>query len=116
MSDPSCIFCKIATGTIPSSVVHSSERLVAFRDIDPKAPVHILVIPREHLASLDAADERHRALLGEILLLARRLARDEGIAGSGYRTVINTGTDGGQSVHHLHLHLLGGRGLGWPPG
>jgi histidine triad (HIT) family protein len=74
------------------------------------------VIPREHLASLDEADERHRALLGEILLLARRLARDEGIAAAGYRTVINTGADGGQSVHHLHLHLLGGRGLGWPPG
>jgi len=116
MSDPSCIFCKVAAGTIPASVVHSSERLVAFRDIDPKAPVHILVIPREHLASLDAVDERHRALLGEILLLARHLARDEGIAERGYRTVINTGADGGQSVHHLHLHLLGGRALGWPPG
>jgi histidine triad (HIT) family protein len=116
MSDPSCIFCKIAAGTIPASVVHASERLVAFRDIDPKAPVHILVIPREHLGSLDAADERHGALLGEILLLARRLARDEGIAERGYRTVINTGAEGGQSVDHLHLHLLGGRGLGWPPG
>jgi histidine triad (HIT) family protein len=114
MSD--CIFCKIASGAIPAAVVHSSDRLVAFRDIDPKAPVHILVIPREHIASLDASDERHRALLGEILLLARRLARDEGIAGRGYRAVINTGDDGGQSVHHLHLHLLGGRGLSWPPG
>ena len=79
MSDPACIFCKIAEGAIPASVVHSSERLVAFRDVDPKAPVHILVIPREHLASLDATDERHRALLGEILLLARHLARDEGL-------------------------------------
>ncbi|MGE0160095.1 MAG: histidine triad nucleotide-binding protein [Gemmatimonadales bacterium] len=116
MSDPGCIFCKIAAGAIPASVVHSSERLVAFRDIDPKAPVHILVIPREHVASLDAADERHRALLGEILLLARRLARDEGVSEEGYRTVINTGDHGGQSVHHLHLHLLGGRALGWPPG
>jgi histidine triad (HIT) family protein len=116
MSDPSCIFCKVAAGTIPATVVHSGERLMAFRDIDPKAPVHILVIPREHIASLDEADERHHALLGEILLLARGLARDEGIAAGGYRTVINTGADGGQSVHHLHLHLLGGRGLGWPPG
>jgi len=116
MSDPSCIFCKIAAGTIPASVVHSSERLVAFRDIDPKAPAHILVIPREHLESIDAADDRHRDLLGEILLLARDLAREEGIAERGYRTVINTGADGGQSVHHLHLHLLGGRALGWPPG
>jgi histidine triad (HIT) family protein len=116
MSDPSCIFCKIAAGSIPATPVHSGERLVAFRDIDPKAPVHILVIPREHVASLDAADESHRALLGEILLLARKLARDEGIAERGYRTVINTGADGGQSVHHLHLHLLGGRALAWPPG
>jgi histidine triad (HIT) family protein len=116
MSDPACIFCKIAEGAIPASVVHSSERLVAFRDIDAKAPVHILVIPREHLASLDATDERHRALLGEILLLARHLARDEGLAERGYRTVINTGAEAGQSVHHLHLHLLGGRALGWPPG
>jgi histidine triad (HIT) family protein len=116
MSDPSCIFCKIAAGTIPASVVHSGERLVAFRDIDAKAPVHILVIPREHIASLDAADERHRALLGEALQLARRVARDEGIAERGYRTVINTGADGGQSVPHLHLHVLGGRALAWPPG
>ena len=116
MSDPSCIFCKIAAGSIPATVVHSGERLVAFRDIDAKAPVHILVIPREHVASLDAADESHRALLGEILLLAGQLARDEGIAEGGYRTVINTGADGGQSVHHLHLHLLGGRALAWPPG
>lgn len=116
MSEPSCIFCKIAAGSIPAAVVHSGARLVAFRDIDPKAPVHILVIPREHLSSLDAADERHGALLGEILLLARELARAEGISERGYRTVINTGDEGGQSVHHLHLHLLGGRGLGWPPG
>jgi len=114
MSD--CIFCKIASGAIPASVVHSSDRLLAFRDIDPKAPVHILIIPREHVASLDASEERHRELLGDILALARRLARDEGIAARGYRTVINTGPDGGQSVDHLHLHLLGGRALGWPPG
>lgn len=116
MSDPSCLFCKIAAGSIPAAIVHTSERLVAFRDIDPKAPVHILVIPREHVASLDAADERQRALLGEILLQAGALAREEGIAEGGYRTVINTGADGGQSVHHLHLHLLGGRALDWPPG
>jgi histidine triad (HIT) family protein len=116
MSDPSCLFCKIAAGTIPASVVHTSERLVAFRDIDPKAPVHVLVIPREHIESLDAADERHRGLLGELLLLARRVARDEGLAERGYRTVINTGADGGQSVRHLHLHLLGGRALAWPSG
>jgi histidine triad (HIT) family protein len=116
MSDPSCLFCKIAAGEIPAAVLHSSERVVAFRDIDPKAPVHVLVIPREHIASLDATDERHKGLLGEMLLLARRLARDEGISQRGYRTVINTGAEAGQSVHHLHLHLLGGRSLAWPPG
>lgn len=116
MSDPSCLFCKIAAGDIPASLVHSSARVVAFRDIDPKAPVHVLVIPREHLASLDSTDERHLTLLGEMLSLARQLARDEGISERGYRTVINTGAEAGQSVHHLHMHLLGGRSLGWPPG
>ncbi|MGD2047062.1 MAG: histidine triad nucleotide-binding protein [Gemmatimonadota bacterium] len=116
MSQTECLFCKIVEGTIPADVVHESERLVAFRDIDPKAPVHILVIPKEHVASLDAAGEGHADLLGEALLTAAEIARDEGVAEGGYRAVINTGADGGQTVHHLHVHLLGGRGLGWPPG
>ena len=116
MSPSDCLFCRIASGEIPASVVHADDRFVAFRDIHPQAPVHILVIPREHVASLDAADDGHRELLGELLLRARDLARTEGIAEDGYRTVLNVGADGGQTVHHIHLHLVGGRSLRWPPG
>lgn len=111
-----CLFCRIATGEVPADIVHDGERLLAFRDIDPQAPVHVLVIPREHIASLGDAGDEHGGVLGEILLLARDLALAEGIAEAGFRTVVNTGRDGGQSVGHLHLHLLGGRSLAWPPG
>lgn len=116
MSPSDCLFCKIVGGDIPATLVHEDERIVAFRDIHPQAPVHILLIPREHVASLDAADPAHEALLGRLLLVARDLARSEGMAEDGYRTVLNVGADGGQTVHHLHVHLLGGRSLGWPPG
>lgn len=116
MSDPSCLFCKIVAGSIPADLVHADERAVAFRDINPLAPVHVLVVPREHVASLEAASERHADLLGALLIVARRVAREQGIAEGGYRTVINTGADGGQSVHHLHVHVLGGRAMQWPPG
>jgi len=111
-----CLFCRIAAGEIPANVIHQDEHVVAFRDINPQAPVHFLVIPREHVASLDAADDAHQGLLGRVLLAARDLARADGIAEDGYRAVLNIGADGGQTVHHLHLHVLGGRGLGWPPG
>jgi len=116
MSDVECLFCKIADGRIPADLVHEGERLVAFRDISPQAPLHVLVIPREHVSSLDAVATGGGDLLGEALLLAADIARREGVAEGGYRTVINTGDDGGQTVHHLHVHLLGGRALGWPPG
>lgn len=116
MTDAPCLFCKIVAGSIPAALVHSDERLVAFRDINPQAPVHVLIVPREHLPSLDAADERQGKLLGELLLAARRIARAEGLSGDGYRTVINTGADGGQTVEHIHVHLLGGRAMAWPPG
>jgi histidine triad (HIT) family protein len=116
MSQPDCLFCKVASGQIPADLVHQGERLVAFRDINPQAPLHVLVIPREHVSSLDAADERVRDLLGEALLLVADIARREGVAEDGYRTVVNTGDHGGQTVHHLHVHLLGGRHFGWPPG
>lgn len=116
MSSSECLFCRIASGEIPAALVHEDERLVAFRDINPQAPVHLLVIPREHVASLDAARDDHQELLGRLLLTARDLARAEGIADGGYRTVLNVGDDGGQSVHHIHLHVLGGRSLAWPPG
>ncbi len=116
MGDPNCLFCRIAAGEIPAEVVAESETALAFRDIDPKAPVHVLVIPREHVRSVDAAEDGHRGLLGDVLLLARDVARAEGIAPGGFRTVLNSGDDGGQVVQHLHAHVLGGRRLEWPPG
>ena len=114
MPDAPCLFCRIVAGEIPAKLVAESDDCLAFRDIDPKAPVHVLVIPRTHIASLDAATDAR--VVGEMALLAARVAREEGIAESGYRTVINTNADAGQTVFHIHLHLLGGRSLGWPPG
>jgi histidine triad (HIT) family protein len=116
MTEPPCLFCRIAAREIPGDVVHEDDAVIAFRDISPQAPVHVLVVPREHIASLDHANERHQRLLGSLLLAARRIARDEGLVEGGYRTVINTGDDGGQTVDHLHVHLLGGRVMAWPPG
>ena len=109
-----CLFCKIVHNQIPAKMVAETESCLAFRDINPQAPVHVLVIPREHITSLDQACDAE--LLGKIALLGAKIARDEGIAGSGYRVVMNNGRDGGQSVDHLHMHVLGGRRLGWPPG
>lgn len=110
-----CLFCKIIAGQIPATIVHRSERLTAIRDINPAAPTHILLLPNEHLGSVAEADPAQGALLGELLLTAAAVAQQEGLS-QGYRLVINTGADGGQSVHHLHVHLLGGRALRWPPG
>jgi histidine triad (HIT) family protein len=110
----SCIFCRIARGEIPTQMVASTKEIAAFRDLNPEAPVHILVVPKKHIASLDDATESD--LLGRMVSLAAAIARQEGIAKSGYRTVINTGKNGGQSVDHLHIHLLGGRHMTWPPG
>lgn len=109
-----CLFCKIVAGAIPASIVKRTDRLVAFRDVSPQAPVHVLVIPTEHIASLQEVHDGR--LLGDMLLLARDVARDEKIAEDGYRVVLNTNRNGGQTVFHLHLHLLGGRRLTWPPG
>jgi len=115
-SPQDCLFCSIAHGRLPADILHRDDRVVAFRDIEPKAPVHLLVVPTRHVASLDAVEDQDRALLGALLWRAAELARSEGIAESGYRTVINTGAEGGQTVGHLHVHVLGGRGLSWPPG
>ena len=114
MPDSRCLFCRIVAGEIPAKLVAETDDCVAFRDIDPKAPVHVLVIPRRHIASLDEATDP--GTIGRMALLAAQIARDEGIAAGGYRTVINTNADAGQTVFHVHLHLLGGRKLGWPPG
>lgn len=110
----SCLFCRIVRREIPSTLVHEDEHTVAFRDIDPKAPTHILVIPRTHVASLDEATDAE--MLGRLMLVAKALAASEGLVPDGYRTVVNTGANAGQTVFHIHLHLLGGRRLGWPPG
>ena len=109
-----CLFCRIVRKEIPATIVAEDDHCVAFRDIAPKAPTHILVIPREHVATLD--DAREAGLLGSVMLMAAEVARREGIVKSGYRTVINTNAGAGQTVFHLHAHVLGGRSLSWPPG
>jgi histidine triad (HIT) family protein len=109
-----CLFCQIVRKEIPAKFVAETEDYVAFRDVNPQAPVHILVIPRQHVASLN--DSRDATVVGKLVLLAADIARKEGVAESGYRTVINTNGEGGQTVFHLHVHLLGGRRMAWPPG
>jgi histidine triad (HIT) family protein len=111
-----CLFCRIAAKEIPAEVVHETDHVVAFRDINPKAPVHILLIPVEHIESVADLEEGTGSLLEEIFGVATHLAKAEGIASSGWRMVTNVGPDAGQSVPHLHFHLLGGRPMGWPPG
>ena len=111
----SCIFCKIVEGSIPSKPVYEDEIVFAFTDINPQAPVHLLIVPREHIRSLDEVSSEKRDMLGHLLRVAVELAAKKGL-GKGYRVVFNTGEDGGQTVDHLHLHLLGGRSLTWPPG
>ena len=116
MSDPNCLFCKIIDGQIPGEFVHKDEKCVVIREINPQAPTHVLVIPREHMESLDDASAGDEQLLGHLLRVAARIANQAGLGESGYRTVINTGAGAGQSVFHIHVHVLGGRPLGWPPG
>jgi len=111
----SCIFCKIIDNQIPSTPEFQDELAYAFADLNPKAPVHVLIVPREHIASVADAGEDKRALLGHLLWAAAEIARKKGLT-DGYRIVVNTGEDGGQTVDHLHLHLLGGRPMTWPPG
>ena len=116
MTDKGCIFCKIASGEIPSQRVYEDETCVAFNDLEPQAPTHILVIPRAHIDSLDKATESDSAKLGHLLTSAAKIAREGGFAETGYRVVINTNSDGGQTVFHLHVHLLAGRQFTFPPG
>jgi histidine triad (HIT) family protein len=115
-ADSSCLFCRIAAREIPADIVRESDRLVAFRDTNPQAPTHILLIPKEHIRSIADIEERHGKLLADVAQAATQLAHAEGVAESGWRLVTNVGPDAGQSVFHLHFHLLGGRGMGWPPG
>ncbi|MGV6827114.1 MAG: histidine triad nucleotide-binding protein [bacterium] len=114
MSD--CIFCKIVSGDIPADIVYQDDDVVVFRDLGPQAPEHVLLIPRKHIAGLNDLTEADQTLVGKMHLTAAKVAADLGIAEGGYRTVVNCNSDGGQTVFHLHMHLLGGRQMNWPPG
>ncbi len=111
-----CIFCKIAAGTLPARIVQQDEHVTVFHDLHPQAPTHLLVIPNQHITSLNHASAADEALLGRLFSAARQAAQSQGIAESGYRLVVNTGADAGQSVFHIHMHVLGGRRMHWPPG
>jgi len=119
VADPAaaaCLFCRIAAGSVPADTVHEDELVIAFRDIAPRAPTHLMLIPRRHIASAAELTEADAPLLGRLFAVAADLARTEGIAEGGYRLVSNVGRWGGQTVHHLHVHLMGGRPFDWPPG
>ena len=111
-----CLFCKIVANEIPSKIVLETEHVVAFEDINPQAPCHVLIIPKEHIASTNEVDDRHAETLGRLFAAARRVAEQCGVRESGYRMVMNTGANAGQTVCHVHLHVLGGRDFRWPPG
>jgi histidine triad (HIT) family protein len=112
----SCLFCRIVTGEIPASIVYQDEELVGFSDINPQAPLHVLIIPRRHVGTLNDLDAGDDGLVGRMVRTAAAIAREKGYAERGYRTVFNCNSEAGQTVFHIHLHLLAGRGLGWPPG
>jgi histidine triad (HIT) family protein len=116
MADTDCLFCRIVQGEIPADVVHRDDEVVAFRDINPRAPTHILLVPVRHIESAGVLTEAEGPLLGHLFAVAAQLARDAGVAEHGYRLVTNSGPAAGQSVPHLHFHLMGGRSMGWPPG
>lgn len=115
-SSDDCLFCKILAGEIPADIIFESDDAIAFRDINPQAPTHALIIPRRHVATINDLEEGDAALVGNLFLAAKKIAADEGIAEAGYRVAMNCNEAAGQTVFHLHLHLLGGRQLGWPPG
>ena len=115
-SSDDCLFCKILAGDIPADIIFESDDVIAFRDINPHAPSHALIIPRRHVATINDLEDGDEALVGILFLAAKKIAADEGIADAGYRVVMNCNEAAGQTVFHLHLHILGGRRLGWPPG
>ncbi|HEY5519775.1 MAG TPA: histidine triad nucleotide-binding protein [Candidatus Limnocylindrales bacterium] len=116
MANEDCLFCRIVAMEFPADIVFEDDQVIAFRDINPKAPVHILLIPRDHITSAASLTEANGPMLGRMFAVAAQLARDEGIARSGFRLTTNSGAGAGQSVPHLHFHLMGGRQMGWPPG
>jgi histidine triad (HIT) family protein len=111
-----CLFCRILKKEIPSKMVYEDDKVYAFEDISPQAPVHVLVIPKKHIVSLNELEKNDRELMGDLFLAAKKIAADKGVAETGYRAGFNVGSDAGMAVAHLHLHVLGGRKLGWPPG
>ncbi|MBA3638568.1 MAG: histidine triad nucleotide-binding protein [Acidobacteria bacterium] len=113
---PDCLFCRLAAGEVPASIVYEDAQLVAFKDITPQAPTHVLIIPRRHIATLNDLGAGDEALVGEMTRRAAAIAKEQGLAERGYRVVFNCNADAGQTVFHIHMHLLGGRRLGWPPG
>ncbi|WP_184757811.1 histidine triad nucleotide-binding protein [Streptosporangium album] len=116
MSEADCLFCKIVAGEIPAKIVHETDRTLAFRDVNPQAPTHVLVVPKDHYPDAAALAAADHGLADDVLKAAHAVAEQEGVAGSGYRLVFNTGAEAGQTVFHVHGHVLGGRGLTWPPG
>lgn len=116
MSEQDCLFCRILDGNIPADIIYESDTAIAFRDINPQAPTHVLIIPRRHISTINELDAGDEELIGSLFLAAKNIARQEGLEEGGYRTVMNCGEGAGQSVFHIHLHLLGGRILNWPPG
>lgn len=111
-----CLFCKIINGEITATKIYENEHIIAFNDIDPKAPVHILVIPKKHIRSINELNSSDINLAGEIILAAKKIAKDQGVDSKGFRVVFNTNDDGGQTVYHIHMHIMGGRQMQWPPG
>jgi histidine triad (HIT) family protein len=116
MSEQDCLFCKILNGDIPADIIYESDSAIAFRDVNPQAPTHVLVIPRKHVATINDLNEEDQEIVGSLYLAAKDIARAEGLSDEGYRAVMNCNEGAGQSVFHIHLHVLGGRALGWPPG
>ena len=111
-----CLFCKIRDGEIPGDIVYENNYVLAFNDINPVAPTHILIIPKEHISTLNDLEENHTQTMGELILAAKKIAESKGFSEAGYRTVFNCNEDGQQTVFHIHLHLIGGRQMSWPPG
>jgi histidine triad (HIT) family protein len=116
MTDPDCIFCKIVGGQIPSAIVLRNDQVTAFRDVNPQMPTHVLVVPNQHVADTEALEPEHDTIVGAVIRAARDVARQEGLSARGYRLVFNTGRDASNTVPHLHVHVLGGRAMTWPPG
>jgi len=116
MTDPDCLFCKIVGGQIPSAIVLRNDQVTAFRDINPQLPTHVLVVPNQHIADTEALEPEHDPIVGAVIRAARDIAQQEGVSARGYRLVFNTGRDANNTVPHLHVHVLGGRAMTWPPG